>query len=76
MACFSAARGVESLHAPAAACGCLQHSGERGDVAKIERIIQKKLTRRQVAGAPAEVIVLPQRRWRSFGPGKGRRRAI
>ena len=49
---------------------------ERADIAKIERLIQIKLTRRQMAGAPAEVIVLPERRWRSFGPTKSRRRRV
>jgi ATP-dependent RNA helicase RhlE len=47
---------------------------ERGDVAKIERTIQTKLTRRTIDGAPAPVVVLPERRWRSFGPAKSRRR--
>src|SRR5436305_12281312 len=47
---------------------------ERSDVAKIERTIQTKLTRRTVDGAPAPVLVLPERRWRSFGPAKSRRR--
>jgi ATP-dependent RNA helicase RhlE len=47
---------------------------ERGDVAKIERTIQTKLTRRTIDGAPAPVVVLPERRWRSFGPTKSRRR--
>src|SRR5436305_4931489 len=47
---------------------------ERADVAKIERTIQMKLTRRTVDGAPAPVIVLPERRWRSFGPSRSKRR--
>ena len=47
---------------------------ERADVAKIERTIQIKLTRRTVDGAPAPVIVLPERRWRSFGPSRSKRR--
>jgi ATP-dependent RNA helicase RhlE len=47
---------------------------ERGDVARIERIIDMKLTRKHVPGAPAEIIQLPKPRWRSFGPAKGRRR--
>jgi len=47
---------------------------ERGDVAKIERLIQMKLTRKHVPGAPAEVIEIPKPKWRSFGPSKSRRR--
>jgi ATP-dependent RNA helicase RhlE len=47
---------------------------ERGDVAKIEKTIGMKLTRKHIPGAPAEVIVLPQRKWRSFGPSKTKRR--
>jgi ATP-dependent RNA helicase RhlE len=47
---------------------------ERGDVARIERTIGIKLTRKHVPGEPAEVIVIPQRKWRSFGPSKMRRR--
>jgi ATP-dependent RNA helicase RhlE len=47
---------------------------ERGDIARIERAIGLKLTRKHVPGEPAEVIVIPQRRWRSFGPNKARRR--
>jgi len=47
---------------------------ERSDVAKIERTIGMKLTRKHVPGEPAEVIVLPRRNWRSFGPAKSRRR--
>jgi len=47
---------------------------ERADVAKIERTIQMKLTRRTVDGSPAPVIVLPDRRWRSFGPTRSRKR--
>ncbi len=47
---------------------------ERGDVAKIERTIGMKLTRKHAAGEPAEVIVIPQKKWRSFGPSKVRRR--
>jgi ATP-dependent RNA helicase RhlE len=47
---------------------------ERGDVARIEKTIGMKLTRKHVPGEPAEVIVIPQRKWRSFGPSKSRRR--
>jgi ATP-dependent RNA helicase RhlE len=47
---------------------------ERGDVARIERTIAMKLTRKHVPGAPAEIIELPKPRWRSFGPAKSRRR--
>jgi ATP-dependent RNA helicase RhlE len=47
---------------------------ERGDVGKIERLIQMKLTRKHVPGAPAEVIEIPKPKWRSFGPSKSRRR--
>jgi ATP-dependent RNA helicase RhlE len=47
---------------------------ERGDIARIEKTIGMKLTRKHVPGEPAEVIVLPQRKWRSFGPSKSRRR--
>ena len=47
---------------------------ERGDVARIERVIGLKLTRKRSSGEPAEVVVIPQRRWRSFGPSKSRRR--
>jgi ATP-dependent RNA helicase DeaD len=47
---------------------------ERGDVARIEKTIGMKLTRKHVPGEPAEVIVLPQRKWRSFGPSKTKRR--
>jgi hypothetical protein len=41
---------------------------------KIERTIGMKLTRKHAAGEPAEVIVIPQKKWRSFGPSKTRRR--
>jgi ATP-dependent RNA helicase RhlE len=47
---------------------------ERGDVVRIERMIEMKLTRKHVPGAPAEVIEIPKPRWRSFGPTKNRRR--
>jgi len=47
---------------------------ERADVAKIERTIQMKLTRRTIDGSPAPVIVLPERRWRSFGPTRSKKR--
>jgi ATP-dependent RNA helicase RhlE len=48
---------------------------ERGDVAKIERTIGIKLTRKYAPGESAEVIVIPQqKKWRSFGPAKSRRR--
>jgi ATP-dependent RNA helicase RhlE len=47
---------------------------ERSDVVKIERTIGMKLTRKHAAGEPAEVIVIPQKKWRSFGPSKTRRR--
>jgi ATP-dependent RNA helicase RhlE len=47
---------------------------ERSDVAKIERTIQMKLTRRTIDGSPAPVVVLPERRWRSFGPSRSKRR--
>jgi ATP-dependent RNA helicase RhlE len=47
---------------------------ERSEVARIERVIGMKLTRKHVPGEPAEVIVLPQRKWRSFGPRAARRR--
>src|SRR4051812_21226765 len=47
---------------------------ERSDVAKIERTIQMKLTRKTVDGSPAPVIVLPERRWRSFGPTRSKKR--
>jgi ATP-dependent RNA helicase RhlE len=47
---------------------------ERGDVGKIERLIQMKLTRKHVPGAPAEIIEIPKPKWRSFGPSKSRRR--
>jgi ATP-dependent RNA helicase RhlE len=47
---------------------------ERGDVSKIERLIQMKLTRKHVPGAPAEVIEIQKPKWRSFGPTKSRRR--
>ncbi len=49
---------------------------ERGDIAKIERTIQMKMIRRTVDGAPAPVIVLPERRWRSFGPTRSKRRRV
>ena len=44
------------------------------DVVKIECTIQMKLTRRTIDGSPAPVIVLPDRRWRSFGPTRSRKR--
>jgi ATP-dependent RNA helicase RhlE len=47
---------------------------ERGDIAKIERTIGLKLTRKHAPGEAAEVVVIPQRKWRSFGPSKSRRR--
>jgi ATP-dependent RNA helicase RhlE len=47
---------------------------ERSDVARIERVIGMKLTRKHVPGEPAEVIVIPQKKWRSFGPKSTRRR--
>jgi len=47
---------------------------ERSDVARIERVIGAKLERKHAPGEAAEVIVLPQRKWRSFGPAKSRRR--
>jgi ATP-dependent RNA helicase RhlE len=47
---------------------------ERGDVAKIERLIQIKLERKLMTGQSAPVVVLPERRWRSFSPAKSRRR--
>src|SRR3954469_22485702 len=47
---------------------------ERADVAKIERTIQMKLIRRTIDGSPAPVIVLPERRWRSFGPTRSKKR--
>src|SRR3954447_12701162 len=47
---------------------------ERSDIGRIERTIQMKLPRRTVDGAPAPVIVLPERRWRSFGPSRSKRR--
>jgi ATP-dependent RNA helicase RhlE len=47
---------------------------ERGDIARIERVIGTKLTRKHVPGEPAEVIVIPQRKWRSFGPRSVKRR--
>jgi ATP-dependent RNA helicase RhlE len=47
---------------------------ERGDIAKIERLIQMKLERKLAAGQTAPVYVLPERRWRSFSPAKSRRR--
>ena len=47
---------------------------ERGDIAKIERTIGMKLTRKHAPGEAAEVVVIPQRKWRSFGPSKSRRR--
>jgi ATP-dependent RNA helicase RhlE len=47
---------------------------ERSEIARIERAIGLKLTRKHVPGAPAEVIVIAKPRWRSFGPNKGRRR--
>ncbi len=47
---------------------------ERGDVARIEKTIGMKLTRKHAPGEPAEVVVIPQRKWRSFAPSKMRRR--
>src|SRR6476660_1809873 len=47
---------------------------ERADVAKIERTIQMKLTRRTIDGSPAPVLVLPERRWRSFGTTRSKKR--
>jgi ATP-dependent RNA helicase RhlE len=47
---------------------------ERSDIARIERVIGTKLTRKHIPGEPAEVIVIPQRKWRSFGPRNARRR--
>jgi ATP-dependent RNA helicase RhlE len=47
---------------------------ERSEIARIERAIGMKLTRKHVPGEPAEVIVIAKPRWRSFGPSKGRRR--
>src|SRR3954454_3745483 len=47
---------------------------ERSDIVRIERAIGMKLTRKHIPGAPAEVIVIPQRKWRSFGPKSTKRR--